>query len=234
MRSRAHRRVLLIVIVPMLVSCATAPIPAPFALERAEAEPDPLAFLGIAFPAGATVRASVITTQPAGVTSEVLACVEHENIVGFVPPRDVDFVNLYLVRQSSGGGTMRAPPCYLVVELWLYRPSTSVKIRHQWVIWQDEPPLPPSRADYAVLIEDFTNRVIGERTAGIGPDVLGELARFYAAAVEFFTEHPPKNPDDAAPAAFGSPYAGASPQSVTFTSSPSRRAERSAAHPAAM
>jgi hypothetical protein len=226
MRSHAHRRAILIVIVPMLVSCATAPVHAPGALDLAEAEPDPLAFLGIAFPAGVPVRASVITTQPAGITSEVLACVEHENVVGFVPHRDVDFVNLYLVRQSPGSGPMQAPPRYLVAELWHYRPTAGVKIRHQWVIWQDDPPLPPSRAEYAVLIEDFTNRVIEERTAGIEPGVLGELARFYADAVEFFTEHPPENTDAAGPVAFGGPYAVAWPQSVTSCSSPQAAATK--------
>ncbi|OHD67565.1 MAG: hypothetical protein A2177_12375 [Spirochaetes bacterium RBG_13_68_11] len=71
------------------------------------------------------------------------------------------------------------------------------------MIWQDEPTLPPSRAAYLLLIEDFTNRVIEERTAGIEPGVLEQLARFYADAVEFFTEHSPENTDAAGPAAFG-------------------------------
>ena len=216
MKSRARRGAILLVVVPMLVSCATAPVRAPVVPDLPEAEPDPLAFLAIAFPAGVPVRASVITTQPAGVTSEVLACVEHENVVGFVPPRDVDFVNLYLVRQRSDGDSKQAPACYLVAELWQYRPAAGVKVRHQWVIWQDEPPLPPSRADYAVLIEDFDNRVLEERTAVIEPGVLGELARFYAEAVEFFTLHPPENQDEAGPVASGGPCAGVSPRPVTF------------------
>jgi hypothetical protein len=227
-------RSILILFVALLASCATAPIRTAKAPDLPEAEPDPLAFLGIAFPIGVAVKASVITTWPVGVTSEVLACAEHENIVGFIPDRDVDFVNLYLVRQSSGDDLLQAPPRYLSVELWHYRPSASVKIRHQWVIWQDEPPLPPSRADYAVLIEDFGNRIIGECTAGIDPGVFEQLARFYAEAVRFFNEHPPENPQAANPVAFGGPYAGASPQSGTSTSSPSRLAELSAAHPAAI
>ncbi len=108
-----------------------------------------------------------------------------------------------------------------------HRPSTAgVKIRHQWVIWQDDPPLPPSRAEYAVLIEDFTNRVIEERTAGIEPGILGELARFYADAVEFFTEHPPENTDAAGPVAFGGPYAVAWPPSVTSCRSPQAAATK--------
>src|SRR5512136_2077884 len=109
MRTHAHRGAILLAIVPLLVSCATAPVRAPVVPDLREAEPDPLAFLGIAFPIGVPVRASVITTRPAGVTSEILACVEHENVVGFVPLHDVDFVNLYLVRQSAGSGPMQAP-----------------------------------------------------------------------------------------------------------------------------
>jgi hypothetical protein len=233
---RHHRdlRSILLPCVLALAACATQPASVPEAPQLPEAEPDPLAFLGIAFPAGAPVRALVITTRPAGVTSEVLACTEHENVVGFVPPHDVDFVNLYFVQQFPGNGPMRALPRYLVAELWHYRPSASVKIRHQWVIWQDEPPLPPSRADYTVLIEDFTNRVIEERTAGIAPGVLGELAHFYTDAVDFFIEHPPENPDDAGLVVFGGPYAGASPRSVTSRNSPSWSAARCAAVPAAM
>ena len=192
MRSHAHRRAILIVIVPMLVSCATAPVHAPGALELAEAEPDPLAFLGIAFPAGVPIRASVITTQPAGITSEVLACVEHENVVGFVPSSDVDFVNLYLVRQYAGVRPVEEPPRYLAVELWRYRPSVGVKICHQWVIWQYEPDSPPSRVTYAVLIEDFQNVVLDRRPVEVGPDELARIARFYADAVEFFNRHPPR------------------------------------------
>jgi hypothetical protein len=161
-------------------------------IDLAEAEPDPLAFLGIAFPTGVPVMVSVILTKPAGITSEVLACVEHENVVGFVPSSDVDFVNLYLVRQYAGVRPVEEPPRYLAVELWRYRPSAGVKICHQWVIWQYEPDLPPSRVTYAVLIEDFQNVVLDRRPVEVGPDVLSRVARFYADAVEFFNRHPPR------------------------------------------
>ncbi len=205
MRSHVYLRSIQLLLVPLLVSCATAHVRAPVVPDLPEAEPDPLAFLGIVLPTGTPVRASVITSWPVGVTSEVLACVEHENVVGFVPQRDVDFVNLYFVRQSVGGEPMRAPPRFLVAELWQYRPTAGVKIRHQWVIRQDEPPLAPSGVVYAVMIEDFTNRVIEERTAGIEPGVLEQLARFYADAVEFFNEHPPEDPTERIPEALLDP-----------------------------
>jgi hypothetical protein len=136
--------------------------------------------------------ASVISTKPAGITSEVLACVEHKNVVGFVPSSDVDFVNLYLVRQYAGVRPVEEPPRYLAVELWRYRPSAGVKICHQWVIWQYEPDSPPSRATYTVLIEDFQNVVLDRRSVEVGPDALARAARFYANAVEFFSRHPPR------------------------------------------
>jgi hypothetical protein len=222
MRSSARRRAILLLCVLALCGCASEPVRGPAVPDIPEAEPDPLAFLGTAFPTGVAVTASTITSRAAGMSWDVLACVEHENVVGFIPEHDVDFVNLYLVRQSSVGDPTREPPRYLVVDLWRYRPAAGVKICHRWVTWQAEPPLPPSRADYAVLIEDFDNRVIGERIVGIEPDVLDELARFYADAVEFFTDHPPENPDEAAPVASGGPSTNASPQSVTSTSSPQR------------
>jgi hypothetical protein len=182
---------MVLAVVLALAACATAPSRAPRTAELPEAEPDPLAFLAGAFPTGAPVRASVITIQPAGVTSEVLACVEHENVAGFVPTDDVDFANLYLVRQTQAAdpaGRSR----YLSVELWRYRPTKGVKICHQWVIWQDDPAVPPNRATYAVLIEDFQNAVLDRRAWSIEPGVLDRLARFYDDAVGFFTVHPPQ------------------------------------------
>jgi hypothetical protein len=176
----------------LLAACTTAPVRTHRAADLPEAEPDPLALIRIAFPAGVPVAASVITTKPVGTTSEVLSCVEHENVVGFVPASDVDFVNLYLVRQHPGDRRFEDPPRYLVVELWRYRPAADVKVRHQWVIWQDEPPLAPSRADYSVVIEDFGNRVLSERSVGMDPAVLERIGRFFTDAIVFFSEHPPQ------------------------------------------
>ena len=179
-------RSILLPCVLALAACATAPIRAPRVPDLPEAEPDPLAFLGIAFPTGVAVKASVITARGAGVSWQVLACAEHENVVGFVPPCDMDYVNLYLVQQIPGVDLPGASR-YLVTELWRYRPAAGVKIRHQWVIWQDDPRMPPSRADYTVLVEDLSNRVLEQRSAGIEPGVLERLIGFHAMAVEFFS-----------------------------------------------
>ena len=133
----------------------------------------------------------MILTKPTGITSEVLACVEHENVIGWVPTDDIDFVNLYLVRQirtADPAGESR----YLVVESWRYRPSAGVKICHQWVIWQDDQSNPPGRATYAVLVEDFENVVLDRRALDIEPDVLAQLAVLYDDAIGFFKDHPPQ------------------------------------------
>jgi hypothetical protein len=175
----------------LLAACATAPVRAPSTADLPEAEGEPLAFLSIAFPIDVPVKASVIMTKPVGITSEILACVEHENVVGFVPPSDVDFVNLYLVRQTRAVDPA-VESRYLVVESWRYRPSAGVKICHQWVIWQDDPSVGPGRATYAVLVEDFENVVLDRRALDVEPDVLARLAVLYDHAVAFFSTHPPQ------------------------------------------
>jgi hypothetical protein len=198
MKPRAHPRSILLLLAPLLVSCATAPVRTAKAPDLPEAEPDPLAILGIAFPTGVLVKASVITSRDAGMSWRVLACAEHENVVGFVPARDADYVNVYLGQQLSAAdptGESR----YLVVELWRYRLAASVKICHRWVIWQDDPEEPPSRADYSVLIEDFQNLVLDHRHADLDASVLERLVGFHAMAVEFFKEHPPAHPDARGP-----------------------------------
>jgi hypothetical protein len=118
-----------------------------------------------------------------------------------VPARDADYVNVYLGQQLSAAdptGESR----YLVVELWRYRLAASVKICHRWVIWQDDPEGPPSRADYSVLIEDFQNLVLDHRGAALEAPVLERLLGFHATAIEFFEEHPPAHPFPGGPAAW--------------------------------
>lgn len=178
----------------------------PRAAALREAKPEPLGFLRITFPIDVPVRASVILTKPAGITSEVLACAEHDNVVGWVPAGDVDFVNLYLVRQTRTDDP--AGECrYLVMELWRYRRSAGVKVCHQWVTWQDDPSTPPGRATYAVIVEDFENVVLDRRAVDVEPEVLARLAVRYDEAVAFFSEHPPR--PEPPPAALGSaPRAG--------------------------
>ena len=178
-----------------LAACATAPVRTPKAPDLPEADPDPIAFLLIALPSGVPVKASVITSKPAGLSWQVLGCEEHESVVGFVPPRDADYVNLYLVQQIPAADPSAAIR-YLVAELWRYRPAARVKICHQWVIRQDDPRLPPARADYTVIIEDFENRVLEQRSADVPASALERLIEFHARAVEFFREHPPEHPDD--------------------------------------
>lgn len=158
--------------------------------DLAEAAPDPLALLNVALPTGVAVEAYEIFSRDAGMSWRVLACAEHENAVGFVPACDVDYVNLYLVEQATATEPSSVRR-YLVAELWRYRPAAGVKICHQWVIWQDEPALAPSRADYAVLIEDLQNVVLDRRAVRIGDAVLERLARFSADAFAFFEANPP-------------------------------------------
>jgi len=195
---RTGLRSILLLLVLVLAACATAPGRVSKLHDLPEAEPDPFAFLGITFPAGVAVKASVITSREAGLTWQVLACAEHENVVGFVPHRDVDYVNLYLVQQASAVGPAGARR-YLVAELWRYRPAAAVKICHRWVIWQDDMGRPPSRAEYAVLIENFGNLVLDQRIVDIDASVLERLVGFSAAAVEFFSDHPPENRGEGSP-----------------------------------
>lgn len=160
--------------------------------DLAEAAPDPLALLGIGIPTGVAVEAYEIVSRDAGMTWRVLSCAEHENVAGFVPARDVDYVNLYLVEQTTVVDPSTARR-YLVAELWRYRPSAGLKICHQWVIWQDAPTAPPSRADYAVLVEDLQNVVLDRLPVKIEAAVLEQLVGFYACVISFFEAHPPND-----------------------------------------
>jgi hypothetical protein len=145
-------------------------------------EIDPQRFTRIVLRDGVPIETAAIRAGAARPDTRwvVVQYVEQENRKGFVPPREAEYANLYLVgeveRAGKESGTLRDR--YLVVELWHYYPARGIKTCHQWIIWEDEGQSRPTRASFRFLVEDFGNVFLGEREVQMDAPTLERLGDF--------------------------------------------------------
>jgi len=105
---------------------------------------------------------------------------EHTNRKGFVPDRETEYANLFLVSEVQRLGERGIVKSrYLVVESWRYYPTQRIKTCHQWTIWEDDPETAPTRASFQLLVEDLNNVFLGDRRAPLDSPTLKHLGDFY-------------------------------------------------------
>lgn len=168
----------------LLASCApssTTQVPAP---DFSTLEMNPLKFEMISLRSDVEIKATLLDAAPAATARArwyVVEYQEHENRKGFVPERDEEYVNLFLVSEVERVGRDHdvARSRYLVVDLWHYYPSRGIKTCHQWTIWEDKPGERPTRAAFRFLIEDFNNVFLGERSAPMDSRAVAQLGDFF-------------------------------------------------------
>lgn len=123
---------------------------------------------------------------------------EHENRKGFVPDRESEYTNLFLVSEvewtGDHSGTLKGR--YLVVESWHYYLARRIKTCHQWVFWESDPQTAPSRASFHLLVEDFNNVFLGERHAPLDAETLKRLEDFYLEVKPLLVEKAKRLPAD--------------------------------------
>jgi hypothetical protein len=143
---------------------------------------DPQSFTRITLRDGVKIETAVIHSGAArpGVRWVVVQYVEQENRKGFVPQRESEYANLYLVGEVQGGGADGGVlrDRYLVAELWRYDPGRGIKTCHQWTIWEDETQSGRRRASFRLLVEDFGNVLLGERQIEMDGPTLERLGQF--------------------------------------------------------
>ena len=123
---------------------------------------------------------------------------EHENRKGFVPDRESEYTNLFLVSEvewtGEHAGTLEGR--YLVVESWHYYLDRGIKTCHQWVIWESDPQTASSRASFHLLVEDFNNVLLGERRAPLDAQTVKRLEGFYLEVKPLLVERAKHSPAD--------------------------------------
>jgi hypothetical protein len=123
---------------------------------------------------------------------------EHENRKGFVPGRESEFTNLFLVSEvewtGEHGGSVKGR--YLVVESWHYYLAQGIKTCHQWIIWESDPQSGPARASFHLLVEDFNNVFLGERRAPLDSQTLKRLEDYYLQVSPLLVERARRLPAD--------------------------------------
>ena len=146
-------------------------------------EMDPSKFLKIALRDDVQVRTAEIQAGRGVPRTRwyVVGYSEHDNRKGFVPDRESEYANLFLVSEveRSGEAGVNVKGRYLVVELWHYYLTRGIKTCHQWIIWEDDPRAVPSRASFQLLAEDFNNVFLEERRAPLDPQTLKHLGDYY-------------------------------------------------------
>jgi hypothetical protein len=164
---------------------------------------NPLKFEMIALRTDVEVKATALGAAPAATARArwyVLEYQEHENLKGFIPEREAEHVNLFLVSQVEHVGADRdvVRDRYLVVDLWHYDPARGIKTCHQWTIWEDDPGERPTRAAFRFLIEDFNNVFLEERSAPVDSRAVVQLGDFYLKTKRLLLDKVRKSPGDIA------------------------------------
>ncbi len=184
-------RVAVLVAVCLLASCTSVPsgLKAP---DLAKVQMDPQKFMTITLRNDIEIETVVIRGAPPAMARTrwlVLQYVEQENKKGFVPHRESEYANLYLVRAVEAGGEDGGAvrDRYLVVELWHYYPGEGIKTCHQWTVWEDDVNSRPTRGSFRMLVEDFDNVFLGEGHASLETRTVELLGEFYLKVKEFFT-----------------------------------------------
>ncbi len=189
---RAHSlsRAGCLAILCLLVSCASY-ASMPDMADVSKLEMDPQKFMGITPREDIEIGTAVIRGAAAAMSRTrwvVLQYVEQENKKGFIPERESQYANLFLVREVEGGdgdaGDIRDR--YLVVDLWHYYPRDGIKTCHEWKIWEDDVNSRPTRASFRLLVEDFNNVFLGERHASLETQTIERLGDFYLKVKGFF------------------------------------------------
>jgi hypothetical protein len=187
----------------VLASCASpfaSPVPAP---DLPTLDVNPLKFATIVLRPDVEVKTTVLGAAiPATARTHwyVLEYQEQENRKGFVPEREAEYVNLFLVSQVERIGADHdiVRNRYLVVDLWGYSPTRGIKTCHQWTIWEDDPKERPTRATFRFLIEDFNNVFLGERNAPVDARAVAQLGDFYVKTKRLLLERVRGHPGDIA------------------------------------
>ena len=101
-----------------------------------------------------------------------------------------DYANIYLVSNieiDARQNTM-VNYRYLVTELWRFYLQKGIKICLQWMVWEEQPGEPASKATLRILIEDYRGRFIEEHSIKIEEQLLKELRSYYTRMKETFRE----------------------------------------------
>jgi hypothetical protein len=187
----------------LLASCAPSSTTQGPTLDFSTLEINPLKFEMIALRTDVEAKATVLGAAPAATARArwyVLEYQERENRKGFVPKRETEHVNLFLVSQVEQIGADRdvVRDRYLMVDLWHYYPARGIKTCHQWTIWEDDPKERPTRAAFRFLIEDFNNVFLGERNAPVDARAVAQLGDFYVKTKRLLLERVRGHPGDIA------------------------------------
>jgi hypothetical protein len=166
-------------------------------------EMDPSRFRVIALRDDLEIKTAVIHAEKGAKPRtlwHVLEYVEHENRRGFVPDRESEYTNLFLVneveRTDEQGAIVRRR--YLVVDLWRYYPAQGIKTCHQWTIREDDLPSARTHASFQFLVEDFDNVFLEERVVSLDPLALERLGDFYQKVKAFLSQRVKGLPVDTA------------------------------------
>jgi len=179
-----------VVVLWVLTSCASPSIVTRMP-DVSNLNVDPQKFLTIVLRDDIEIETAVIRASAAAMSRSrwlVLQYVEQENRKGFVPDRESEYANLFLVRevQAGGGHGGAVRDRYLVVDLWHYYPRDGIKTCHEWTVWEDDGESVPARASFRLLVEDFNNVFLGEQHASLDPRTVELLGGFFLKAKGFF------------------------------------------------
>jgi hypothetical protein len=188
----------------LLASCHQSPTKVVREPDISQLELDPSKFTRLTLRDDAEVKTEEIQAGRGAAPRTrwyVVAYREHENRKGFVPDRDSDFTNLFLVSEvewtGERGGHLKGR--YLVVESWHYDLAQGIKTCHQWIIWESDLQTEPARASFQLLVEDFNNVLLGERRAPLDPQTLKRLQEFYLEVKPRLVERARRLPADLIP-----------------------------------
>ena len=173
----------------LLVSCLPSSAGVIHTPDLSKLEMDPSKFLKITPREEVQVRTAEIQARRGAPRTRwyVVEYREHDNRKGFVPDREAEYANLFLVSEVENAGQARVnvKARYLIVELWRYYLTQGVKTCHQWTIWEDDPQAALSRASFRLLVEDFNNVFLGERRAPLDLRTLKHLGDYYLEVRRF-------------------------------------------------
>lgn len=177
----------------LLASCLAPSANVALAPDLADLKMDPLKFRTIVLRERVEVKTSALgaaTTAMARTRWYVLEYQERENRKGFVPDREAEYANLFLVSRVERVAADRevVRNRHLVVDVWHYYPSRGIKTCHQWTVWEDDPQAHPTRASFQFLIEDFDNVFLGERSTPLDAHAITQLGEFYVTAKRLLLE----------------------------------------------
>ena len=176
-----------------LASCHHPPAKVTRAPDLSQLEMDPSKFTRLALRGDVEIKMEEVQAGRRAAPRTrwyVVGYREHENRKGFVPDRESEYTNLFLVSEvewtGDHSGTVKGR--YLVVESWHYYLAQGIKTCHQWVIRESNPQTAPSRASFHLLVEDFNNVFLGERHAPLDAHTLKRLEDFYLEVKPFLVE----------------------------------------------